>query len=162
VNNKPKISRRDALKLCTLSSAALLSGCAFKFRDAHRYAPLLENAEGLIAKSDALKAGTAYLAKMRDGLEIILINTGSRIVAYKSICPHTACELNDGEGMQLTENNELRCFIHDSFFNIETGECLRGPALFRGPNYSALPKFPIRIENGHVFRESFVKSSSPS
>jgi nitrite reductase/ring-hydroxylating ferredoxin subunit len=150
-----KISRRDAIKLCTLSSAALISGCAFKFREMRRYAPFMEGADGSIASVDALKAGTAYLAKMRDELEVILINTGTRVVAYKSICPHTACELNDGEGMmQLTENNELRCFIHDSFFNIETGECLRGPALKRGPNYSSLPPFKIRIENGRIYRDA--------
>ncbi len=148
-----KISRRKALKTCVSAGAGLLlGGCAFKYRGIHNLEPFGEAENGFLANLDWIRPNESTLIYTKEGEPVILLNHKGKIVAYKSICPHTSCELNDGERYQPldVENNEIRCFLHDSYFDIESGKRLRGPA----QKGSVLPQFKIEIRDGKIYRAS--------
>ncbi len=144
-------SRRNFVKGCmAVSGAIFTAGCSWKYRGMHEMEALSEKKDGLLAKEEQLKLNNATLVYLRSGKPVLLVKTEKEIKAYESFCPHTACELNDGERHQPLDikNGEIRCFLHDSYFDLETGKRLRGPA----KKGSKLPDFPIRIEKGKIYR----------
>ena len=152
-----KLNRRKVIKTCALAGISVISGCGlkpFNYRGIHKLEAFGEGEGGFLANVDWIKPNHSTLVYLKEEIPIIIANVDGEIKAYKSLCPHTNCELNDGERYQPIDirNREVRCFIHDSYFDLNTGECLRGPALMRGKKYSGLTPFLIRIENGKIYR----------
>lgn len=147
-----RTTRRHLLKTGAIVSAGVFARCGFKYRGLNRHEPIGEGEDGFLAQTAWLKPGYVTLVYLKEGDPVLIANVNGRFKAYRSICPHTNCELNDGERFQPIKNNEIRCFIHDSYFSLETGACLRGPALKRGPLRSALLPFKIDVREGKIYR----------
>jgi nitrite reductase/ring-hydroxylating ferredoxin subunit len=142
------MQRRDFLKQgAALAAGGALMGCARIHRATNAQLPLSEKPDGYLLEADAVKVGVATLVYTKTG-PVVLTRIGDTIKAYESVCPHTACELNDGEREQPIKGGEVRCWIHDSYFKPGDGGYISGPAR---PG-SHLPDFPIRIEAGKVYR----------
>lgn len=43
--------------------------------------------------------------------------------AYSDVCPHQGCPVRD-----ITEDNQIRCLCHNSYFSVEDGSVLDGPS----------------------------------
>jgi len=126
----------------------LLAGCSFKYRGVDINPAFGEGAQGFLAKKEWVKRGYCTLVYLKEGKPIVLLYHKNEIKAFVSICPHTACEVNDGERFQKLSKGRIRCLIHDSYFDPENGKRLRGPA---SPG-SELPPFPIKFKNEKIFR----------
>ncbi len=131
------------------SGAVTMASCSWKYRGIHEQSALQERGDGFLMAVSEIKKGRAYLFGTQKGIPIVVLWAGDEIKAYESICPHALCEINDGEHIQPVdlENGELRCFLHDSYFDINTGKRIRGPA----GKGSELPLYPIEIKEGGVF-----------
>lgn len=148
---KEPISRRKFVNGCLSAGVGLTAtSCSWRYRSTFRSPALNEQKEGVLALESDLSLNTATLVNLKSGYQVILVKTKDKLKGYKSICPHTACELNDGERDQPLDvkKNEIRCFLHDSYFDIETGKRIRGPAK---PG-SSLPLFPVKLREGKVYR----------
>ena len=146
-----KLERRIFIKKAlAIGSAATLSACAWKYRSVHASPPLFEKAGGLLAQLNDLKVNTATLVYTKKDGPIILVRLTEEVKAYKSFCHHTGCELNDGEKDQPLDikNNEIRCFLHDSYFDIHSGERIRGPAR-KG---TKLPDYKVQVKGGGIYK----------
>ena len=145
------MQRREFLKkVGGVAAAAGLSGCAGHFRGDHPEGIRRERDDGFLSDIASLPLHKSTMVYMQKGRPILLIKMDeTRVLAYESYCPHMACELNDGVSSQPVdvENGEMRCYLHDSYFDLETGERLRGPAKVG----DTIPKFPIKIMDGKIF-----------
>lgn len=141
------MERRDFLRNACLVGVAGLAGCAKTYRYTSAKLPLNEGKDGFLAKVEDLKDGASTLVYTRTG-PVLLVKWQGDVRAFESVCPHTMCELNDGEREQPIVNGEVRCWIHDSYFKPKDGCYISGPA---NPN-GKLPEFKIRIEAGKIFR----------
>lgn len=62
--------------------------------------------------------------------ECFLVRRGDCIRAYRNRCPHTGAPLDWAPDRFLDFFGELiQCALHGALFDIETGECLRGPCV---------------------------------
>lgn len=146
------MERRDFLRKGLQAGAASLatagiSGCAKTWRYTNAKLPYNEKPDGFLMEAHELREGIATLVYTKTG-PVLLTKMGEEVHAYESVCPHTMCELNDGEREQPIRNGEIRCFLHDSFFKPGDGTYISGPAR---PG-STLKTFPIRLENGKIYR----------
>lgn len=142
------MQRRDFIKTtATVAATGAIMGCARVHRYNYAKLPPNEKADGFLIEEKEVKEGIATLVYSKTG-PVLLTRTAEGIKAYESVCPHTACELNDGEREQPIRNGEIRCWIHDSYFKPGDGGYISGPAR---PG-SQLPAFPIRIEDGKIYR----------
>ncbi len=142
------MERRGFINTLACAGALSFGACTSRpLRASVNKKPLSEGNDGFFAMEEDIKPDLATLVYSHTG-PILLVRQGSEIKAYESICPHTMCELNDGEREQPMKNGEIRCWIHDSFFDVNTGAYQSGPAL----KNSKLPEFKLRIENGKVYR----------
>jgi nitrite reductase/ring-hydroxylating ferredoxin subunit len=141
------MERRDFLKTACMAGVAGLAGCSKTYRYTNANLPLSEGKDGFLAEVGQLKEGTANLVYSKTG-PVLLVKWQGDVKAFESVCPHTMCELNDGEREQPVVNGEVRCWIHDSYFKPEDGGYISGPANPKGK----LPEFKIRVENGKIFR----------
>ena len=82
------------------------------------------------------------LALTLAGQPIALYRFGSQVHAVGDLCPHQKdVKLSDG----YLEGDTIECPMHQSCFNVRTGQVLGPPAR------ENLPVFEIRIEDGKVF-----------
>jgi len=117
-----RFSRREAIKTCSgLALVGVLNNCGFKYRSTRIQEGFGEGKAGFLAKVSWVKEGFCTLVYTREGKPVVLVKKGGEIKAFVSICPHTECEVNDGERYQPLVKGEIRCLIHDSFFNSESG-----------------------------------------
>lgn len=72
---------------------------------------------------------------------ILVCNIEGTVYALEDKCTHQDFELSTGA---LT-GAEIECVLHGAKFDVRTGEALCAPA------YTAVAKFPVRIENGRIF-----------
>lgn len=144
-------SRRGFIKsVGAVIGSVGLSACTKPYRGEHPSGVRLQQEDGSLSDVASLPLHKATLVYQRMGRPILLIKRSETdILAYESYCPHMECEMNDGVSSQPidVENGEMRCHLHDSYFDIETGERLRGPA----NEGDKIPAFEIEIRDGLIF-----------
>jgi len=77
-----------------------------------------------------------------EGHQIALYRFGAEVHAVGDLCPHQKdVKLSEG----YLEGDTIECPMHQSCFNVRTGQVLNAPAR------ENLPVFEVRIEDGQVF-----------
>ena len=74
--------------------------------------------------------------------ELIVVNLGQRLSAYRNECAHEALPLN--EAVLDISNGTLTCPWHGFCFDATSGECLSAPG-------AQLEQLPLRIDDGDVW-----------
>jgi len=76
-----------------------------------------------------------------NGEEVAVVNWNDRFFAFANVCTHLGVELSSGyvEGEKF-----VVCGLHDSFYDMETGQHLEGPAS------ADIPVYDVRIEGDDV------------
>jgi chlorite dismutase len=78
------------------------------------------------------------------GAQVALFRVGERFFAVGNRCPHANGPLVDGK----LDGCTIACPMHDSLFDLETGQPLRGPTS------RPLTPFDVRVEDGRVLVSS--------
>jgi Fe-S cluster biogenesis protein NfuA/nitrite reductase/ring-hydroxylating ferredoxin subunit len=76
------------------------------------------------------------------GVEVLLVNLGQRLSAYRNECAHEALPLTDA--VLDLGNGTLTCPWHGFCFDATSGECLSAPG-------AQLEQLPLRIDDGEVW-----------
>lgn len=151
-NKKESLNRREFLKGMGVVAGSLgFSACSSTYRGEHPAGLRYEGEDGFLSTVESLPFDKATIVHRKVGRPVLLIKLQDmRVLAYESYCPHMACELNDGVSSQPVdiENGEMRCFLHDSYFDLETGKRIRGPA----KKDDVIPKYEIKIIDGKVYK----------
>ncbi len=95
-----------------------------------------------VARLDDLPEGTMQLVQV-DGTDVLLVNLGGTIRAAQGVCSHQYYELDKGQLI----GNSIMCLLHQSRFDLETGEALDPPADL------PLRVYPVTIEGGEIVLE---------
>jgi nitrite reductase/ring-hydroxylating ferredoxin subunit len=77
-----------------------------------------------------------------DGVDIAVANVDGTFHAFSNFCTHQGADFAHGFGEVF--GNDLVCLLHDSAFNLQTGESIDGPA------YDPLPIYSVRVEGDDV------------
>ncbi|MBU3749248.1 MAG: Rieske 2Fe-2S domain-containing protein [Mycobacterium sp.] len=85
---------------------------------------------------------TATLTNAGRSVEVIVINLGQRLSAYRNECAHEGLPLNDAV-LDLS-NGTLTCPWHGFCFDATSGECLSAPG-------AQLEQLPLRVDDGEVW-----------
>jgi len=91
------------------------------------------------AKADELRPGTMKRVDLR-GWRILLANVAGRLYAVDDTCTHEEASLSTG----VLKGELVKCPLHNSRFNVRTGEVLEEPA------EEPLRTYPVREEGGRV------------
>ena len=75
------------------------------------------------------------------GRRVVLARLGGQVYAIGSVCTHRGGDLAKGR----LEGETVRCPLHNSGFNIKTGEAMRPPAK------RAEPVYDVRVEQGRIW-----------
>src|SRR5207245_1872604 len=75
-----------------------------------------------------------------DGVPLLLLRRGDRILAVAATCPHRGGPLDEGS----FDAESVACPWHGSCFALPDG------ALLRGPSAMPLPRYATRVRNGTV------------
>jgi Fe-S cluster biogenesis protein NfuA/nitrite reductase/ring-hydroxylating ferredoxin subunit len=75
-------------------------------------------------------------------VEVIVVNLGQRLSAYRNECAHEALPLN--EAVLDLSNETLTCPWHGFCFDATSGECLSAPG-------AQLEQLPLRVDDGDVW-----------
>jgi Fe-S cluster biogenesis protein NfuA/nitrite reductase/ring-hydroxylating ferredoxin subunit len=84
----------------------------------------------------------ATLTNSGRSVEVIVVNIGQRLAAYRNECAHEALPLNEAV-LDLT-NGTLTCPWHGFCFDASSGECLSAPG-------AQLEQLPLRVDDGDVW-----------
>ena len=78
----------------------------------------------------------------------MLARVGDKVKAYVNNCPHANVPLNSMYKIEIDPRElTLKCSVHDAFFSVEDGVCVRGPC-----QNQALKAVPIVVDaQGRVF-----------
>jgi naringenin degradation protein FdeD len=61
-------------------------------------------------------------------LEIFVVREGSRVYAYRNICPHTGSPLDwQPDDFMSEDGSHIMCHTHGALFEIADGFCIAGP-----------------------------------
>ncbi|HTY29451.1 MAG TPA: NifU family protein [Mycobacterium sp.] len=90
---------------------------------------------------DDLSAVTLTAAS-GETVEVIVVNAGQRLSAYRNECAHEALPLNNA--VLDLENNTLTCPWHGFCYDATSGECLSAPG-------AQLEQLPLRVDDGDVW-----------
>lgn len=74
--------------------------------------------------------------------EVIVVNAGQRLSAYRNECAHEALPLNNA--VLDLDNNTLTCPWHGFCYDATSGECLSAPG-------AQLEQLPLRVDDGDVW-----------
>lgn len=74
--------------------------------------------------------------------EIIVVNTGQRLSAYRNECAHEALPLDNA--VLDIDNGTLTCPWHGFCYDATSGECLSAPG-------AQLEQVPLRVDSGEVW-----------
>jgi len=87
---------------------------------------------------------TAVALSTPDGaqIEVLVVNLGQRLSAYRNECAHEALPLT--EAVLDVSNGTLTCPWHGFCFDASSGECLSAPG-------AQLEQLPLRIDDGDVW-----------
>jgi Fe-S cluster biogenesis protein NfuA/nitrite reductase/ring-hydroxylating ferredoxin subunit len=77
-----------------------------------------------------------------EAAEVIVVNAGHRLSAYRNECAHEALPLNNAV-LDLS-NNTLTCPWHGFCYDATSGECLSAPG-------AQLEQLPLRVDEGDVW-----------
>lgn len=104
-------------------------------------------AEGWVRLGSAadLPVDEITLATLTEGgrpAEVIVVNLGQRLSAYRNECAHEALPLTDAV-LDLS-NGTLTCPWHGFCFDATSGECLSAPG-------AQLEQLPLRVDDGDVW-----------
>ncbi|MFM9032758.1 MAG: NifU family protein [Mycobacterium sp.] len=104
-------------------------------------------AEGWVRLGPAagLPVGEISSAALRSegrSTEVIVVNIGQRLSAYRNECAHEALPLDDAV-LDLS-NGTLTCPWHGFCFDASSGECLSAPG-------AQLEQLPLRVDDGEVW-----------
>jgi len=80
--------------------------------------------------------------KIIEGEQVAMVNSGGTFYAFSAFCTHIRVSLRGSE----VEGKWLWCWLHWSGFDLETGECMEGPALG-----NPLTIYPVRLEGDDVY-----------
>lgn len=72
---------------------------------------------------------------------ILVVNLDGELYALEDKCTHEDFELSAGP----IDGDQVECTLHGARFDLRTGEALCAPA------YAAVPKFPVKREDGAVW-----------
>lgn len=72
---------------------------------------------------------------------ILVVNLDGQFYALEDKCTHEDFELSAGP----IDGDHVECTLHGARFDLRTGEALCAPA------YTAVPKFPVKVEDGAVW-----------
>ncbi|TCJ20765.1 Rieske (2Fe-2S) protein [Rubrobacter taiwanensis] len=106
--------------------------------------PIVGSGEA-IAREDEIAPGSALIfTDAETGEPYVLARTQrGELAAYSAECTHQGCTVSE----DLRRGRYLVCPCHNSVFDAASGEAVSGPA--REP----LPRLPIRIRDGRIFRD---------
>ena len=104
--------------------------------------------------SESSVADNSSLAGKIGDDDVLLVRSGNRFFAVGAHCTHYRGPLADG----IIVGSTIRCPLHHSCFNLETGEALRAPAL------DPISCWRVEQRDGKVFvREKLAQpGSTPS
>ena len=75
---------------------------------------------------------------------LFIVRRGESLNAYRNKCPHQGASLPWRENAYLNKDGtHIVCNAHGALFDIDSGKCVRGPALGR-----ALDRVEIRVSDG--------------
>ena len=77
-----------------------------------------------------------------DGTDVLIVNVGQRLSAYRNECAHEALPLTDA--VLDVSNGTLTCPWHGFCYDASSGECLSAPG-------AQLEQLPLRIDDGDVW-----------
>ncbi len=77
-----------------------------------------------------------------EATEVIVVNAGQRLSAYRNECAHEALPLNNA--VLDLGNNTLTCPWHGFCYDATSGECLSAPG-------AQLEQLPLRVDEGDVW-----------
>jgi len=92
-----------------------------------------------IAKAGELREGTMKRIDI-GGRRILLANVAGRLYAVDDTCTHEEASLSTG----VLKGELVKCPLHNSCFNVRTGEALEEPA------EEDLRTYPVREEGGRI------------
>mgnify|MGYP000905581166 CR=1 FL=1 len=99
-----------------------------------------------LCRLDDLKATGAKGLTIRDGREIVVVETPHGPRAYLNSCPHNQVTLEILPDRFLSaDRSELVCTAHGARFLVTTGACVLGPCVGR-----SLTAIPIAVEGDRV------------
>ena len=90
-------------------------------------------------KSGELREGTMKRVDI-GGRRILLANVAGRLYAVDDTCTHEEASLSTG----VLQGELVKCPLHNSRFNVRTGEALEEPA------EEDLRTYPVREEGGRI------------
>jgi len=90
-------------------------------------------------KSGELREGTMKRVDI-GGRRILLANVAGRLYAVDDTCTHEEASLSTG----VLKGELVKCPLHNSRFNVRTGEALEEPA------EEDLGTYPVREEGGRI------------
>ncbi|MCJ2531182.1 MAG: non-heme iron oxygenase ferredoxin subunit [Candidatus Thermoplasmatota archaeon] len=93
-----------------------------------------------IGTFDEFEAGRIHGLQV-DGRQLILVNLEGTLHVLDGICTHAFAEL----AMGFLTGEEVRCPLHLSQFDVETGEAVSPPA------EEALRTYPVEVEGDAVY-----------
>lgn len=102
--------------------------------------------------SIVLHAGTAFdqiTVRHPKGFQVILVNQGGAIHAYRNRCPHVGVGLDWGNGRCKVGDNELVCAMHGALFAADTGLCTSGPCVGQ-----SLERIAVRVVDDAIVAEA--------
>lgn len=88
------------------------------------------------------EVSVATLTNSGRSVEVIIVNIGQRLAAYRNECAHEALPLN--EAVLDVSNGTLTCPWHGFCFDASSGECLSAPG-------AQLEQLPLRVDDGDVW-----------
>jgi 3-phenylpropionate/trans-cinnamate dioxygenase ferredoxin subunit len=91
------------------------------------------------AKAGELRPGTMKRIDLA-GRRILLANVAGRLYAVDDTCTHEEASLSAG----VLKGELVKCPLHNSRFNVRTGEALEEPA------EEPLRTYPVREEGGRI------------
>ncbi len=93
-----------------------------------------------VASLDDLPEGASKLV-YAGGAQVVLFNARGKVYALANRCPHANGPLVDGE----LDGSSVKCPMHDSRFDLATGQPLGGPAT------RPVATFETRVEGGEIY-----------
>ena len=93
-----------------------------------------------IAKISRVPAGSAVNFDTSGSPAVLIHLQNGKFAAYSAVCTHQGCTV-------AYQNGQLFCPCHGSVFDPS-----RGGAVLSGPAPSPLPRIPVKVQRGGVYR----------